>query len=220
MSVSPKLKAYLRPVLIALALLLFLGLLQEVLEGELLKLDALAYRIFVLQLRSDWLTPIMIGFSDLASPLVILVICAVVAAFSPGRKYGRVIMVNLAVALALNLLLKNLIMRARPEGFRLVAESGYSFPSGHSMISMAFFGLLAWLVLKYEHDRHKSLGFAALFGVLIVCIGASRIYLGVHYASDVIAGFCVSFVWLAVFTRTLAPALMRDAKPAESKKLI
>lgn len=212
MSLQLEPKKFLRPVLIALAALIFLALLQEVLKGELLKLDALAYRIFVLKLRSDWLTPVMIGFSNLASPLVILVLCAVVAAFSPGRKYGRVIVVNLAVALALNQLLKHLIMRPRPDGFRLVAEAGYSFPSGHSMISMAFFGLLAWLVLKYEHDRHKSLAYALLFCALIVCIGASRIYLGVHYASDVIAGFCVSFLWLVVYTRTLCPYLMQDSQ--------
>ena len=105
-------------------------------------------------------------------------------------------------------MLKQIVQRPRPDGFRLIAESGYSFPSGHSMVSMAFFGLLAWMVWTYEKDRTMRLIWCALFSLVIVMVGVSRIYLGVHYASDVLAGFCVSLLWLVFYTKVVAPAFM------------
>ena len=78
------------------------------------------------------------------------------------------------------------------------------------MVAMAFFGLLVWMVWRYERDRAVRLGCVAAFSALAVAVGVSRVYLGVHYASDVIAGFCVSIVWLALYTRLVAPLLLRD----------
>ena len=98
--------------------------------------------------------------------------------------------------LVLNVVLKQIVQRPRPDGFRLIAETGYSFPSGHSMVSMAFFGLLVWMIWVYEKDRLMRNVWCVLMGLVIVMVGVSRIYLGVHYASDVLAGFCVSLVWL------------------------
>ena len=95
---------------------------------------------------------------------------------------------------------------------RLIAETGYSFPSGHSMISMAFFGLLVWMVWTYEKDRRFRLIWCTLFSLIIVMVGVSRIYLGVHYASDVLAGFCVSLIWLAFYTKVVAPAFMAQGE--------
>jgi undecaprenyl-diphosphatase len=117
--------------------------------------------------------------------------------------------VNLVGIVALNQLLKSIVQRPRPDGYQLIVETGYSFPSGHSMVSMAFYGLLVWMVLHYVRDRRKRHALAAAFVVLIALVGISRIYLGVHYASDVVAGFLVSMAWLGAYTATIAPALMR-----------
>ena len=78
--------------------------------------------------------------------------------------------------------------------------------TGHSMLSMAFYGLLIWFIWRYETNKAMRRVWCATFAVIIVMVGVSRIYLGVHYASDVIAGFCVSFAWLMFFTRIVAPA--------------
>ncbi len=160
----------------------------------------------------------MQGFSGLLDIPVLLVMTIVVAALAPGRAPGTCVAANLAGALVLNQVLKFIVQRPRPEGFRLIAETGYSFPSGHSMISMAFFGLLVWLIWKYGRNRSLARVWCVLLSIVIVMVGVSRIYLGVHYASDVLAGFCVSLIWLAFYTHVIAPALLDERKGAPEAK--
>ena len=197
-------------ILLVAALIGFIYILEEILSGDILELDSAAYRFFVVFARRPWLTTIMEGFSALASPVVLAVMLLVIAAFAPGRMPGRCATANLVLAVALNFLLKTIVQRPRPDGFRLVAESGYSFPSGHSMVSMAFYGLLVWMVWRYEKDRLLRVFLMIAFSLVIAMVGVSRIYLGVHYASDVIAGFCVSLVWLMLYTRVFVPIFMRE----------
>lgn len=180
------------------------------LAGDILRLDYYAYRIFVVYMRRDWLTPIMVSFSELALPVVLLVMLLAVQAFAPGRRPGLCAALNLVGVVILNQVFKFLVHRPRPEGFRLIAESGYSFPSGHSMVAMAFYGLLAWMVYRYERDHLVRRVCVTGFGIVVVLVGISRIYLGVHYASDVIAGFCLAFAWLALYTTIVAPLLLPE----------
>ncbi len=98
----------------------------------------------------------------------------------------------------LNLLLKHLFQRARPELFRVVEESGYSFPSGHAMVSMCFYGMAAFLIMRLVPSWRGRLTVMTLAVLLIVAIGISRIYLGVHYPSDVVAGYAAGSTWLAL----------------------
>jgi len=198
--------------LAAVALVLFVAILEEVLEGDANRLDVWAYQVVVVGMRSDWLTPVMQSISELALPVVLVVMLLVVEAFAPGRRPGLVAAVNLVLVTLLNLLLKQVVHRPRPEGFRLIAETGYSFPSGHSMIAMAFYGLLAWMVWHYERDRFVKWFCMVGFALVIVAIGFSRVYLGVHYATDVIAGFCVSLAWLTFYTRIVLPLWLEDRR--------
>ena len=154
----------------------------------------------------------MESFSALATPLTLLVLLLAVAAFAPGRRPGWCCAVNLGLVVLINQALKFIIQRPRPDGFRLASVSGFSFPSGHSMVAMAFFGLLAWFVWKYEKDHRQRTLLLAAFGVVIVMVGVSRIYLGVHYASDVIGGFCLSLIWLALYTRIAVPLFLEDGE--------
>ena len=197
-----------RAMLVLVAVIAFIWLLFEVKKDDIMRLDAAAYSLVVMHMRTAWLTPIMQSISDLAYPVVLVVMLLVIEAFAPGRRPGLFAAVNLVLATLLNLLLKTLVQRPRPEGYRLVAESGFSFPSGHSMVAMAFYGLLIWMVWRYEKDAFvRRLGIIG-FGLVIVLVGLSRIYLGVHYASDVLAGFCASIAWLGVYTKLLAPIFL------------
>jgi len=94
--------------------------------------------------------------------------------------------------------LKNLFGRPRPENPLLRTVSGLSFPSGHALISVAFYGLLIYLL--WHNISNKILrGFLIiLLLILILMIGVSRIYLRVHYASDVLAGFAMGLIWLVL----------------------
>jgi len=92
-------------------------------------------------------------------------------------------------------MLKHLFERARPEAFQIVAESGFSFPSGHAMVSLCFYGIVAFLIVRKRSLQWRIAG-AVVATLLIVGIGVSRIYLGVHYPSDVVAGYAAGATWL------------------------
>ena len=89
--------------------------------------------------------------------------------------------------------LKNVFERSRPAGGALTIASGFSLPSGHAMVSMAFYGFLAGLLLRQKNSSRARWGAALLF-IWVILIGFSRIYLNVHYLSDVLAGFIFGFI--------------------------
>lgn len=199
-----------RYIIVAISVIVFLAILQNVRADDILKLDITAYNFFVLGLRRPWITSIMEGFSSLSSPIVIAVMFLMVVAFAPGRRPGMCAAFNLVSVVLINQVLKNIVQRPRPDGFRLISEVGYSFPSGHSMVSMAFYGLCAWMVWTYERDRVLRWACCLSFALIVGVVGMSRVYLGVHYASDVIAGFCVSLAWLGVYTKIFCPLFMPE----------
>ncbi|WP_301830786.1 phosphatase PAP2 family protein [uncultured Parolsenella sp.] len=200
----------LRVIVACACVLVFLMILEDVYDAESMRLDRAAYWLIVEHLRTPWLTPVMESFSALATPVSLVVLLLAVAAFAPGKRPGMCCAVNLVLVVVINQVLKFIIQRPRPDGFRLATASGFSFPSGHSMAAMAFFGLLAWLVWKNEADRRLRCLYATGFALVIVMIGVSRIYLGVHYASDVLGGFCLSMAWLAVYTRVAVPLFIGE----------
>ena len=108
------------------------------------------------------------------------------------------ILINLCLCGIINYGVKQVFRRERPNILSLVDISGFSFPSGHSMVSSSFYGFLVYLIYKYCKSKWRYFGIAILT-FLILFIGISRIYLGVHYASDVIGGFALGLVWLSVF---------------------
>ena len=116
-----------------------------------------------------------------------------------NKKIGLSILTNLAIITILNQLLKRILQRSRSTEYRIIEESGYSFPSGHSMISMAFYGYLIYLIYKYVENKNVKWILISLLSVLICFIGISRIYLGVHYTSDVLGGFLISISYLVIY---------------------
>ena len=103
------------------------------------------------------------------------------------------------VVTILNQLLKRLLQRPRPTEFRIIEETGYSFPSGHSMVSMAFYGYLIYLIYRFVKNKYLKWISIVLLSLLICLIGISRIYLGVHYTSDVLGGFLISISYLVIY---------------------
>jgi len=99
-------------------------------------------------------------------------------------------------SLALMFGLKYLFHRSRPDVPLLFHAEGLSFPSGHALFSITFYGLLIYIIFKSVQNKTLKWSLIALLMSLILVIGFSRVYLRVHYATDVIAGFCVGFLWL------------------------
>ena len=84
---------------------------------------------------------------------------------------------------------------------KLVKEGGYSFPSGHAMVSFGFYGFLIYLAYKKINNKKIKYPLIISLALLILLIGISRIYLGVHYATDIIGGFIIGFIYLIVFIK-------------------
>ena len=121
---------------------------------------------------------------------------------------------NLLVIAGMNLLLKNIFARPRPNELRRIEETGYSFPSGHAMASTAVYGLLIYILYKEIKNKKIRNIACTLLAILIFIIDMSRIYVGVHYVSDVIAGTCLSVAYLIVFIQI---AQMKATKEEDKK---
>lgn len=183
------------------------GLLFDYIEDEVfeapatLAADARAQQI-AQAIQTPWLTALIRAVTVVGNPSTITVLTVVVVVVLLMRGSRRRLAMFLATMTGgplLNTLLKMYYQRARPSGPSLVHASGYSFPSGHSMGSMLFFGSLAYVVyFTTEWPRPVRLAAAALCLVLVVLVGGSRVYLGVHYLSDVVAGFAAGLCWIGV----------------------
>ena len=160
------------------------------------------YIINLFKYKSDILTNIMKIITFLGSALSIILLTVLLIIVVKGKRNKILIIINVIVTTLLNQLLKNVFQRGRPID-SIIEESGYSFPSGHSMVSMAFYGFLIYLVYK-SNIKYKGL-IVGLLSVLIVLIGISRIYLGVHYPTDVIGGFTLSLSYLLLFIDITKP---------------
>ena len=149
---------------------------------------------------TDNITPIAKGITQLGGAIFLIGLAIILAIVIKNKKIGVLIWLNLGISTLLNQILKYVVQRPRPTEFRIIDESGYSFPSGHSMVSAAFYGFLIYLIYKNIRNRYLKWGLITALSLLIVLIGTSRIYLGVHYTSDVLAGFLISISYLIIFT--------------------
>ena len=135
-------------------------------------------------------------FTFLGSTLFITILC-IISIFV--KKYRFTIIPNTLIAVGVSQILKRVIGRTRPIGIALIEETGYSFPSGHSMVSFAFYGLIIYLIYKSKLNNKLKTALIILFMLIIFNIGLSRIYLGVHYTTDVIGGYMLGFITLTIF---------------------
>jgi len=111
-------------------------------------------------------------------------------------RYVVQLMIVLLVAASSNLLLKQIINRARPDADYLVTVNTLSYPSGHAMSAMAFYGFLIYLIYTFNIPKLVKYCIIAFLAILILSIGISRIYLGVHFPSDIAGGFIAGFIWV------------------------
>lgn len=211
-------KKYYKLIIIFICLIFTLEMIYSVFSKEVMKRDVLGYKFISKYLISDVTIPIakfITNFGGIIGLITIAIITFIILILNKRKLMGSLVIINLATAGALNQLLKRIIQRPRPTEYRLIEENGYSFPSGHSMVSAAFYGFFIYLIFKYVKNKHVKCISITLLSILIVLIGTSRIYLGVHYTSDVLAGFLISISYLVIFTSIVNDYL----DPIENKKI-
>lgn len=192
------LKKHRKSIISIIALLLFSIITIILLKGLTESLDTKIHNL-VINLRTPLLTNIMLIITNLCSVIGIIIISIIFLIIYRKKQIFHYIVINLVNSILLSQLFKLIIRRDRPININIIEETGFSYPSGHSMVSMAFFGLFAYLIYKNMKNLFLKTILITLLIIIIILIGFSRIYLGVHYFSDVIGGFLISFAYLMTF---------------------
>lgn len=181
-------------------LILFAKLVEDLIFNELLLFDRLATAL-IREQTTPVLTVVMKFFTALGSSKILVPVFLVILVVL--YRYFRQVWESVALVLAtggallLNEALKWLFHRPRPALPWLTTATGYSFPSGHAMISLAFFGMLGFVIWTNFRGRWGKVTAIVVGAIVPLIIGTSRVYLGVHYPSDVLAGFAAGGFWLA-----------------------
>jgi membrane-associated phospholipid phosphatase len=203
------------------ALHLFIELTDELAENELGAFDT-AITGFVQSFRTPQLTSYFKFVTDLGDRYAYIIISVLLGVyfFIRHKSWKFIIQTVLVLLLATvtNIGLKQIINRSRPSLEHLVKVNTLSYPSGHSMSAMAFYGFLVYLSLTLIPNRALKIIVASLLCILILSIGTSRIYLGVHYPSDVAAGFVGGLIWVTLCVIVFNTfSLIRNRKKVKSE---
>jgi undecaprenyl-diphosphatase len=177
-------------------LLIFFYLTNAVLHAQTVIFDSNITNI-IISLRQPWLTNVMLFLTMLGSEVIIFS-SVVIVIFLTKRKHRResfIFSILLLMGMTTTIILKILLKVPRPHISALVVENSYSYPSGHALNSLLFYGIISYFIYHFTKNRTTSILVSILATILIFLIGISRIYLGVHHPSDVAAGFIAGF-WL------------------------
>lgn len=181
------------------SLFVFVDIAKDVLEKEGVFIDN-AISQFIYSFRNPLLTKIMFGITQLGGEYLLVgaTLALIFFAWKKHKREAILFSIILGMGEVINFLIKIVIQRPRPELSPLYeVVKSYSFPSGHAMNSFIFYSLLAYFVFHFTRKKRLSIFISVLSLILIFLIGFSRIYLGVHYPSDVIAGFIAGF-WVVI----------------------
>ncbi|WP_312667853.1 phosphatase PAP2 family protein [Tissierella praeacuta] len=134
-----------------------------------------------------------IGSSGFLLPIMAMIISYTII----KRKYyeSKLLLISTLGSYLLNHLLKQLFQRTRPLKYFLVEQGGFSFPSGHSMVTMTLYSTIAFLLAKNTYNHRKKAWIHILAFIVILLMGISRVYLGVHWPTDIIGGYLAGYIF-------------------------
>lgn len=205
-------KKNLKWIILIICIISFLFIAEDVYHKEIMEADIIGYKIISENLISNIATPIARFITNLGSAIFLIGVVISVLILIKNKKIGSAICLNLVISAGINTVLKNILQRPRPTEYRLIEESGYSFPSGHSMVSMAFYGFIIYLIYKYVKNKYIKYTIITILSILIILIGTSRIYLGVHYMSDVVGGFLLAICYLIIYIKIFNKVILEKDK--------
>jgi undecaprenyl-diphosphatase len=201
------------------ALFFFAWLAGEVLEGDTEAFDK-TIRVFVYGFAGETITTLMNFVTILGSTLflsIIFVCISIIFIRENWKRAAALLATTMVGAIILNFVLKVSFARTRPlPFFDTPLPDSYSFPSGHALFAACFYGALAWLFAARIISRTLQISVCSSAVLLIFLIGLSRIYLGVHYPSDVIAGYAAAIVWIS--TVMLVDSILKNPSNASKSK--
>lgn len=187
-------------------IILFIAIIRSVYKENIVGFDEFYYQ-HVSKLISDKMTFFVKTITNLGGAFMLISLTILILLVSKNKQYGILTGVNLVIIFIVNVILKFIFARPRPIDINLMEEIGYSFPSAHAMVSTAFYGFIIYLIWQENlKNTHKWI-YSVLLSILIILICTTRIYLGVHYASDVFGGMFISISYLILFTSIISKYL-------------
>lgn len=158
-----------------------------------------AVRDWFVSVRGNFLNAIVITLTHLGDTVTIVALCLLLLILPCRKTYGLPVSLAAISGVAIYKPMKHLFLRARPDSaLHLVEQGGYSFPSGHSVSSVIVYGLLLYLIRKHCKNEKLKAALSVLCTCLMLLIGPSRLYVGVHWATDVSCGMLIGAAVLAV----------------------
>lgn len=192
-------KKYIKYIILILCLAIFAIFTYKVVTDKIIYIDDTVYNYISNNIINEKRTNIVKVITNITSPLMVIITALILIIVIKDKKIKISLVINLLGVTIINNLIKLIVARPRPDINRLVTETGYSFPSGHSITSIVFYGYLVYLIYKYINNKKIKIPLMIFLILLIPTIGLSRIYLGVHYTSDVLCGLLLGIVYLILF---------------------
>ena len=198
-----KYKEYIKYTILILCSVIFAIFTYKVVADKTIYIDSIVYNYISNNIINKNRTEIVKVITIITTPIMVIITALILVLAIKDKKIKISLVINLLGITIINNLIKVIIARPRPEINKLVTETGYSFPSGHSMVSMAFYGYLIYLIYRYIKNKYVKWTLITILSILICLIGISRIYLGVHYTSDVLGGFLLSISYLVIYISSI-----------------
>lgn len=205
-----KIKKYGKWVICGIGIVIFITMVVLLLTGNVTSLDNSIYNT-IISCKSDAMTMFMTIITMMCDTEFIIVATLLLVLLIKNKKMGGMIASNVVLCSVINTIIKHIFLRPRPVGIKLIEQGGYSFPSGHSMMAVAFYGLLIYIIWNTKWRNVWKIFTTTLLVILILLIGISRIYVGVHFASDVIAGLSISLSYLMIFIELLYKRVIKKS---------
>lgn len=164
------------------------------------------------------LTDILKVITEFGDAIILIIITLLILLVFKERTIGFLVAINLVLSFGLGQIVKLFFLRERPTLNVLIDIGGYSFPSGHSMVSIAFYGFLIYLCYKKIENKLLKWFLIILQTLLILAIGYSRIYLGAHFPSDVIAGYLLGLSFVIIYIKAFADKIVTRNEINDEKK--
>jgi len=200
-------KKYLKWICCICLILLFLVIVLVVIKDDKFVFDSFVYNN-VISIKSEFFTNFFKGITFFASVPFMVFITILILFLNINKRYKLVIALNMINDVVLNNFIKFIFKRERPVDWFLVNETGYSFPSGHTMAAVCFYGLLIYIIYKSKLAKKNKTILIILLTLLIFGISISRIYLGVHYTTDVLGGIVIALVYLIIYTAIIETKIL------------
>jgi undecaprenyl-diphosphatase len=205
-----KIKNISKWIVCGIGILIFATMVVMLLTNNVTSLDNSIYNI-IISSKSDVMTMFMTVITMMCNTEFIIVATLLLVLLIKNKKMGGMIASNVVLCSVINTIIKHIFLRPRPVGIKLIEQGGYSFPSGHSMMAVAFYGLLIYIIWNTKWKNVWKIFTTTLLVILILLIGISRIYVGVHFASDVIAGLSISLSYLIIFIELIYKRVIKKS---------